>query len=172
MNGSGKSILRKYRRWFPSVILAPICLYLILNRFEYLLIDNFNLIIHEGGHGIFYFFPRFIYIAGGTIMQILIPGLVVLYFYVNGYRTGIQFGLLWLGQNFINVSVYAADAQVRKLPLLGGRGSVHDWHYMLSSLGILQYDYVIGYIFYGVAILIFIYLLVLPLFMTDRERDQ
>ena len=89
--------------------------------------------------------------------------IIVSYFFRNDYRTGVQFGLLWLGQNFINISVYAADAQAQKLPLLGGNKVYHDWHYLLSEIGILQYDYLVGYIFFGIAILIFITAVLMPL---------
>jgi hypothetical protein len=60
-----------------------------------------------------------------------------------------QFSLLWLGQNLINISVYAADAQARRLPLLGGNKVYHDWHYLLNEIGLLQYDAEVGYFFFG-----------------------
>ena len=49
-----------------------------------------------------------------------------------------QVSLLWFGQNFINISVYAADAQAKRLPLLGGNKVYHDWDYLLREIGILQ----------------------------------
>jgi hypothetical protein len=153
-----------YKRWLPSVLLLPICIYIVLNRHSYMIIDHFNLLIHEGGHGIFYFFPRFIYIAGGTLMQIFIPSLIVWYFLRNHYQFGFQLGLLWLGQNFVNISNYAADAQTRVLPLLGGKNVIHDWHYMLRTIGILQYDYIVGNIFFVIAVIIFIIVILVPLF--------
>ncbi len=157
----------KYRKWIPSLIIFPIALYWTLNRGEYTLIDNVNLVIHEAGHLFFRLFGKFIYTLGGTLMQIILPSLIVWTFLKNNYRTGVQFSLLWLGQNFINISVYAADAQARKLPLLGGKKVYHDWHYMLTELGILEYDYLVGYFFYSVAIIIFIIVLLLPLIMKD-----
>lgn len=157
----------KYRKWIPSLIIFPIALYWALNRGEYTLIDNVNLVIHEAGHLFFRLFGKFIYTLGGTLMQIILPSLIVWTFLKNNYRTGVQFSLLWLGQNFINISVYAADAQARKLPLLGGKKVYHDWHYMLTELGILEYDYLVGYFFYSVAIIIFIIVLLLPLIMKD-----
>ena len=74
-----------------------------------------------------------------------------------------QFSLLWLGQNFVNISVYAADAQKRKLPLLGGNNVYHDWNYLLSEIGILKYDAEVGYFFLGIAILLFTVAIILPL---------
>lgn len=151
------------KRWIPSIIILPIAAYWILNRGEYGLLDNIDLVIHEAGHLIFRFFGKFIYTLGGTLMQIILPSVIAWYFYSNHYRTGVQFSLLWLGQNFINISVYAADAQARKLPLLGGNKVYHDWHYLLGELGILHYDYLAGYLFFGVAILIFFITILMPL---------
>lgn len=155
------------KRWVPSIIIIPIAIYWILNRGEYGLLDNIDLVIHEAGHLIFRFFGKFIYTLGGTLMQIILPTIIAWYFFRNKYRTGVQFSLLWLGQNFINISVYAADAQARRLPLLGGNKVYHDWNYMLGELGILQYDYVVGYFFFGIAILIFFITVLMPLITQD-----
>jgi len=150
-------------RWIPSIIILPIAVYWLLNRGEFGLLDNIDLVIHEAGHFFFSLFGKFIYTLGGTLMQIILPSIIVSYFFRNDYRTGVQFGLLWLGQNFINISVYAADAQARKLPLLGGNKVYHDWHYLLGEIGILQYDYLVGYMFFGIAILVFITAVFMPL---------
>jgi hypothetical protein len=112
-------------------------------------------------------FGKFIYTLGGTLMQIILPSIIAGYFFRNNYRTGVQFGLLWLGQNFINISVYAADAQARKLPLLGGNKVYHDWHYLLGEVGILEYDYIVGYTFLGIAGIVFIIAILMPLLTHD-----
>ncbi len=159
--------LDEIKRWIPSIIILPIAVYWILNRGEYGLLDNIDLVIHEAGHLFFKFFGKFIYTLGGTLMQIILPSVIAWYFYRNHYRTGVQFSFLWLGQNLINISVYAADAQARKLPLLGGNKVYHDWNYLLSQLGILHYDHLVGYFFFGVAILIFIITILMPLITQD-----
>jgi hypothetical protein len=159
--------LDEIKRWIPSIIILPIAVYWILNRGEYGLLDNIDLVIHEAGHLVFRFFGKFIYTLGGTLMQTILPSIIAWYFYRNHYRTGVQFAFLWLGQNFINISVYAADAQARKLPLLGGNKVYHDWHYILGELGILQYDHIVGYIFVGIAILIFLVTVLMPLITQD-----
>lgn len=155
------------KKWITSLIILPIAIYWVLNRGEYGLIDNVDLVIHEAGHLFFMFFGKFIYTLGGTLMQIILPSLIAFTFLKNNYRTGVQFGLLWLGQNFINISVYASDAQARKLPLLGGNKVYHDWHYMLGALGILEYDYLVGYFFFFIAIVIFLIAVLLPLIIKD-----
>jgi hypothetical protein len=155
------------KKWLPSLIILPVAVYLILNRGHYTWIDNADLVIHEAGHVFFMFFGEFIHFAGGTLMQILLPLLIAWYFFRNMYRTGLQVSLLWLGQNFINISVYAADARSRVLPLLGGNKAGHDWHYMLGRLNLLEYDHTIGYIFWGISILIFITALLMPLLIKE-----
>lgn len=157
----------EFKKWIPSIIILPIAIYWTLNRGNYGLIDNADLVIHEAGHLFFKFFGSFIYTLGGTLMQIILPSIIFYYFFRNHYRTGMQFSLLWLGQNFINISVYAADAQARKLPLLGGNKVYHDWHYILGEIGILQYDTEVGYFFFGIAILLFITTLIMPLITQD-----
>ena len=100
-------------------------------------------------------------------MQILLPSLIIWYFFRNEYRTGVQFGLLWLGQNLVNISVYAADASAQKLHLLGGSNVYHDWHYILGELGLLNFDAAVGYLFFIFAILIFIVTLLIPLIIRE-----
>lgn len=156
-----------FKRWIPSIIILPIALYWILNRGNYGLIDNVDLVIHEAGHLFFRFFGKFIYTLGGTLMQIIIPSIIAWFFFRNEYRTGVQVGLLWLGQNFINISVYAADARTQKLPLLGGNKVYHDWNYMLGELNLLNADQTVGYIFFGIAITIFTVAVFMPLITQD-----
>ena len=156
-----------FKRWIPSIIILPLATYWVINRGEFGLLDNIDLVIHEAGHFFFMLFGKFIYTLGGTLMQIILPSIIAGYFFRNDYRTGVQFGLLWLGQNFINISVYAADAQARKLPLLGGKKVYHDWHYLLGEVGILQYDYLVGYSFLGIAIIVFIVAVIMPLLTHD-----
>jgi len=155
------------KRWIPSLIILPIAVYWCFNRGNYGLIDNVDLLIHEAGHVFFSLFGKFIYTLGGSSMQIIIPSIIAGFFFRNNYRTGVQVALLWLGQNFINISVYAADASAQKLPLLGDNRVYHDWHYLLNTLGLLEFDTEIGYLFFGVAVLIFIVALLMPLITHD-----
>jgi hypothetical protein len=110
-------------------------------------LDNVNLIIHEAGHVIFMFFGTFMHILGGSLWQILFPIIFVCYFYRKKDYFSASLLLFWVGQNIINVSVYASDAIVMQLPLLGSDGtdtSGHDWHNILDMLGALKYTYIVG----------------------------
>lgn len=161
--GQESEFVYQLKKWLPSIIILPIMIWLVLNRGTYTFIDNADLVIHEAGHLFFMFFGKFIYTLGGTLMQIILPSIIVFYFWWNDYCTGAQVGLLWLGQNLINVSVYAADARAQMLPLLGGSKVYHDWHYFLGATNLLEHDAEVGYFFFGTAILIFLIALLLPL---------
>lgn len=155
------------KRWIPTAVMLPIMIWLIINRGTYTWIDNADLVIHEAGHFFFMIFGKFIYTLGGTLMQIILPSLIAWYFWRSSYRTGTQVGLLWLGQNFINISVYAADARAQALPLLGGNKVYHDWSYILGATHLLQYDTEVGFMFFGTAIIIFLIALLLPLIFQE-----
>jgi len=154
-------------RWIPSIIILPLALYFAYTRGHYGLIDNADLVIHEAGHIFFAFFGKYIYTMGGGLMQIILPSIICYYFLTTYYRAGVQFSLLWLGQNFINISIYAADARAQALPLLGGNHVYHDWHYLLSEINMLEYDQEISYIIYGIGLLVFLIAVLLPLIMKD-----
>jgi hypothetical protein len=56
----------------------------------------------------------------------------------------------WLSTVFLDVSRYSADAKKQLLPLVSpfGRESIiHDWNYILSSLGILDIAPFVGFFF-------------------------
>jgi len=103
-------------------------------------------------------------------MQIILPLLFIYYFIFNQKKLGTQISFVWLGQNLMNISVYVADAQERNLPLLGGNKVYHDWHFILGRTGLLEYDNLIGTIFYLTGIVFFLVALVLPGFVKKYEN--
>lgn len=106
-----------------------------------------HLIVHEAGHFVFRFFGQTMMIAGGSLMQLLLSGLFVWQGVFWGNRVGTQLALLLLGADFYCVSVYAADARDRALPLLGGDTSGHDWGNLLSQFGLLEATPVVAGLF-------------------------
>ena len=109
-------------------------------------LHNVDLIFHEAGHLIFSFFGDLIAALGGTIMQLLIPMICM---YVLLVKSKDPFGgaicFWWIGENFLDISIYMNDAERMWLPLLGGRFGhsspygVHDWNYILNELNVLEY---------------------------------
>jgi hypothetical protein len=87
--------LDEIKRWLPSIIMLPLMIWLVLNRGNYTWIDNADLVIHEAGHFFFQFFGKFIYTAGGSLMQVILPSIIVWYFLSKSYKTGVQVSLLW-----------------------------------------------------------------------------
>ncbi|MCK9425070.1 MAG: hypothetical protein M0Q21_03405 [Ignavibacteriaceae bacterium] len=153
-------MLSLLKRWIFSILLIPVCVYFLLHRGEYTLLDNFHLIVHEAGHLFFSFFGTFVQFLGGTLMQIIIPILFLIIFYKSYMPKGMQASFFLLGHSFINISVYAADARTQTLPLLGN--GKHDWAYLLNEMNILTLDAEIGYFFFGLAILSFVMAILLP----------
>jgi len=100
-------------------------------------IDLVNLIFHEAGHAIFIFFGNFIHVLMGSGFQVLLPACISAYFFKTAQPLSGAVSLMWAGENMTNVSVYAGDAALMQLPLLGGDSSMHDWHYLLSTTGLL-----------------------------------
>ncbi len=165
MNVNNKPILDFIKPWISSILLLPIMVFFAASSSKFHFIDYVNLLIHEGGHGIFSFFGKFIYTLGGTLAQIIIPGMFVVYYYIVRKKILMQIFLVWLGENFINISIYAADARAHQLPLLGGNKVYHDWTYILNETGLILYDYEVGRFFYWLGIISFIISFVVPLFI-------
>ena len=116
-------------------------------------IDNADLIFHEAGHVIFMFFGEFVSLCMGSGLQVLLPLTIALYFFFHGQRISAALCLMWVGINLINVSVYAGDAIVQNLPLLGGDSVIHDWNTILSTFNILSWTPYVAGTFYGLGII-------------------
>lgn len=107
------------------------------------------LVFHEAGHVLFSAFGEFLTIAGGTLMQLIIPGLALGAFLYSRNIFGAAVGLWWFAGSLMDCAPYIYDARAGALPLLGGTtGSehpdFHDWNNMLRRLGWLRHDHAIG----------------------------
>ncbi|MBW4656247.1 MAG: hypothetical protein KME20_24875 [Kaiparowitsia implicata GSE-PSE-MK54-09C] len=132
-------------------------------------IHGVNLIFHEAGHVIFMLFGRLMHLLGGSLMQILVPaGLGGYFFYTKQHYAG-AVALCWTGENFWDVSIYIKDAQERLLPLLGGEGVMHDWHFILLELRLLPQDQAIGSLAYSLGVVIYAIALFLGVFYAQRQ---
>lgn len=131
------------------------------------ILDGVDLIIHEAGHTIFSFLGEFIHVLSGSLFQIIVPIVFVIYFYAfrKEYLSG-SILLFWVGQSILNVAVYISDSIKMELPLLGGDSSIHDWNYILSELGLLKYTYLISTIFYDFGLMAIITATVLSCYFS------
>lgn len=109
-----------------------------------------NLVFHEAGHVIFRLFGDFMAILGGSLLQLLVPLLVMLTFiFKHRDNFGASIGLWWLAQSMMDLVPYISDARAQEMWLLGGvQGKdipgLHDWNNILSRLGLLEYDQVLS----------------------------
>jgi hypothetical protein len=108
-----------------------------------LLMDGVFVPIHEGGHLLFRFFGEFVSVAGGTILQLLVPVLLASYFLFHRQAQGVAFCLFFMLEQLLPISTYMADARAQDLPLLtigDAEGVIHDWNYLFGKLGVLDHD--------------------------------
>lgn len=158
--------------------LAVIWLSFILFTSEqhWIFIDNANLAIHEGGHLVFMAFGRFMHVLGGSLTQLLMPILFTGYFLYTRQYFSSAFCLWWIGDNCVNVARYISDARLQALPLLGGDGAIHDWHYLLDQLHLLTWDTTIGGILFALGIVIcsigILGMATLAIFHRDPEMNS
>jgi len=86
-------------------------------------------------------------------MQLLIPSAVFLSFLKSRQFHSASLVLFWIGENWINISVYAKDARARNIPLHGGEAVTHDWSEILYTLNLLHHDQAVGNLFFLLGIL-------------------
>ena len=103
-----------------------------------------NVVFHEAGHWIFGILGlEFLMVAGGTLMQLMLPAACLFEFWRQKSGAGIGAVLFWLGENLVAISYYAADAKMQVIILItgmsGSEGGYHDWGYMLGQLGLKNY---------------------------------
>lgn len=125
---AGAVILFALRGWF---------------RDAFFFLDGVSLAVHEAGHVVFGLLGgRFVMMAGGTVLQLVMPLAFAVDFRRRGQLRSSDACLAWVGQNLLNVGRYAADARAQQLPLVGG--GEHDWTYLLEVVGLLRRDAEVG----------------------------
>lgn len=135
-------------------ILMPIHLYTPVSRFDLPNLLWFMhlilLYIHEAGHLIFSIFGKTISILGGSLNQVLIP----LVWYVVAWREHSSMknvALFTTGASIVDVSIYVKDAEVLKLPLIGGLSKAHhDWRNLLRGWDALDQAFFLGEVLFWI----------------------
>ena len=164
-------ILQRAADWCAGrswLVRAPLLVYFAVVLFRHLkdpeynsLIDSLNFGIHELGHFAFRPLGEFLMVAGGTLAQLIAPVAAMFMFRRQRDFFAIACCLCWLSTSFFDVAVYCADARTMQLNLAvpgmgvlsGGAEQFHDWHRMLTSLGLLRQDTAIAFLFRIAAVL-------------------
>ncbi len=130
-----------------SVFYGLFILHALRARGGFLLIDHVNLLIHEGGHLLFGWLGSTLGLWGGTLLELIVPFALAVYFTFQRHTTGAAFAAFFFFENWLYIGTYMADARSQGLPLVtvgDAEGSGHDWFNIFSSLGLLSHDRTIG----------------------------
>jgi hypothetical protein len=139
------------RMWIPRAILLAYLVYAgwrTATDYEAgTIFGGITFAIHEMGHVIFSFAGHFIGSLMGSGMQVLVPILVMILFYRQPDYFGIAVGGFWLSFSMFDWARYVADARLMELPLVGFTDDPeHDWHYLLDTMGLLNFDTTLAFL--------------------------
>jgi len=110
-----------------------------------------DVVIHEVGHPLFGYFGEFMHVAGGTLLQLIMPVAVLIILLRQGEFFGIPLCGVWFADNLYDVARYIADARAQNgeyvtLGINTGEPveATHDWEYLLEHFNALEMDTRIG----------------------------
>jgi hypothetical protein len=110
-------------------------------------IHLFILYIHEAGHLIFRPFGDTMYVLGGSIMQVLAPAAWIASALHDRSKLAAP-AVFFTGYSMVDISVYMKDAEMRVLPLIGGKKTEHDWWTVLVRHDALDLGRPLGELFF------------------------
>jgi len=104
--------------------------------------------IHEGGHLLFgWFGSHWLMVAGGTLLQLLVPFSLAVYFALLRQPPGTAFCAFFFFEQFLPIGTYIADSRSQSLTYVtvgDPDQAEHDFEYLLSHAGLLEHDTQIG----------------------------
>lgn len=121
-----------------TITLAAYGVAILASPATWSLIDNINLPVHEAGHLLCGPLGDTLELLGGTLLQLLLPLAFAAYFTAQRDEHAASIAIWWVGQNFVNISTYMADALPMDLPLVGG--GEHDWNLLFSQWDLLSHS--------------------------------
>ncbi len=135
-----------------------------------------NTLIHEAGHGICDMLPcsQFITVLSGILFQLALPIIFIFYNYKRKNQILTGLGFIWLAQNLVYVAGYMLNSHTPNLyPPFPKGGTIHDFRYIFSQLGVLEYDWLISGFVRTTAIIImvsaYLYLLFIAFIQNHEE---
>jgi len=183
------------KKWWLSLLLVPIIyfhlhqayramFYNIFFSYSYefrfpvnfvnLFTDGFLLLIHEAGHTFFSVFGNRIFtILGGSLLEVAMPLGIVFYCYYTGMEKVTQLFLFITGSAWMSVGYYAADGNLRQLPLIADLGPAsHDWGNLLRHWNLTEYAWQIGFTFILLGMICYLMAVILPLIMKKYVTED
>ena len=145
----------------------------------YFFIANQTLgIIHESGHGVCYILPcpEFIMVLNGTLFQLLFPAGVAYYYKRKGNHFAMYIALFFVGFSLHYTAWYISTAHEGLiLPAhksFLGVDAYHDFNYLLTAMGLMQYESLISGLTRLIAYLLMIISVIGMFFGAFRARDK
>jgi hypothetical protein len=135
-------------QWIVAALVTCLLAWLTYSRNGWVpWLSNVDLGVHELGHMLAFWAPEFLLQSAGSGLQVAVPLCFGVYFWLRRDRFAVALMLAWAAESLNNVSVYIYDATRMVLPLLGddGSGAGHDWHNLLSRMGLLEHTDGIAY---------------------------
>jgi len=130
------------------VFYGLILFYLAAHFGQPTLLDNIHLVTHEAGHLLFGWFGQTLGLWGGTLLQLLVPALLVITFAVRAEIPGVVFCSFAFFHSLTGVATYMIDALRLELPLVTvgapADEAEHDWVRIFAQLGVLPHAIQIG----------------------------
>ena len=121
----------------------------IFNIYQFIINQTLG-IVHEGGHGVCYILPcpQFMMVINGTLFQWLFPLGIAYYYKKQGNLIAFLAGLFILGISMDYTAWYMSTAHEGALlpahKSFLGVDALHDFHYIFTTLGVLQYETIIS----------------------------
>lgn len=135
-------------------------------------------IIHEAGHGVCYIFPcpQFLMVLNGTLFQVFFPVGVMVYYKKRKNDFGAYIALFFTGFSLLYTAWYMSTAhEGAVLPASKsflGVDAIHDFHYIFTALGILEYESFISGFTRLVGYFLMIYSIVRLLFEAFKDHHK
>jgi hypothetical protein len=145
-------LFERMRRWCTGrawwwrlplfVVLASQVLKPLREQGDWTLFSGIIFGAHEFGHLFFALGGEWLGVAGGSIMQLLVPIGALALVWKSRDWFGVAVVGLFLATSFAELSWYVADARTEMLDLVSfsPEGGIHDWNYLLGEAGLLKSD--------------------------------
>ena len=156
--------------WFAYVLMKT-----LLDPHYSNLLWPLNLGFHEAGHLLFSYGGQFPGMLGGTLLEGAMPVVGAYYFYRKRDFFAIALCFGWLSTALFSIARYAGDARQMAIPLVSLSWDPeirHDWNYLLSRWGILEYDQVVAFLFRALAVGSMLFCLGFGFWLVFRMIDK
>ena len=179
----------KGKKWFAYLPLWLFGVYLFVNLLQFdpnkplpfviSIAQSFDFFLHETAHIATAFLPAVLTASAGSLSEILLGALLVLFAFRSRYYFTVLICSMWFLLACQSAGTYMADARAQKLALVslgtalsGSDTAIHDWHFVFGKLHILPLDVFIGDSVRTIGILVGLAALIFTAWLMYKMADQ